>query len=125
MTGAALSRPAVPERLIRLYADALAEVGLALVSTTVAPTTGADRACRPFEDPRLPGRLDRAGRQWWACDPYPHWFRWSDGALIVRPEFGDAIGWADEPAPVGDPPCSPSCRRFFWSDYCECQGWCA
>lgn len=47
------------------------------------------------------GRLDNDGTVWYACDPYPTWFRWEDGKLIL-PRFksyyedGDFPGWKDE-----------------------------
>lgn len=36
---------------------------------------------KPFADPTKPGRLDVNGVEWWACDPYPTWYRWVDGKL--------------------------------------------
>ena len=39
------------------------------------------------------GRFDVNGVQWFACDPYPTWYRWEDGKLITR---SDRDGWADE-----------------------------
>lgn len=30
------------------------------------------------------GRLDVNGVEWWACDPYPTWYRWEDGELYTR-----------------------------------------
>lgn len=48
------------------------------------------------------GRFDVNGVQWFACDPYPTWYRWEDGELIRRGRDGD---WADErparPKPTG------------------------
>lgn len=38
-----------------------------------------------------PGRLDVNGIEWWACDPYPTWYRWVDRELITE-GWGD---WAD------------------------------
>lgn len=38
------------------------------------------------------GRLDVDGVEWFACDPYPTWFRWEDGDLIV-PEGN--VTWAE------------------------------
>jgi len=77
---------------------------------------------RAFGDPDRPGRLDRDGVQWWACDPYPCWFRWPDGGELVEAPRG--IAWADEPKPFTREPCGYSCRLNSWSDYCHCQGWC-
>jgi len=31
-----------------------------------------------------PGRLDKDGVEWWACDPYPTWFRYEGDRLIER-----------------------------------------
>lgn len=28
-----------------------------------------------------PGRLDTDGVEWFACDPYPTWYRWENGEL--------------------------------------------
>lgn len=28
-------------------------------------------------------RLDKAGTPWYACDPYPTWYRWEDKRLIT------------------------------------------
>lgn len=38
-----------------------------------------------------PGRLDVNGVEWWACDPYPTWYRWEGSQL-----FTDPAGWPDE-----------------------------
>ena len=38
---------------------------------------------RPFTWPG-PGRLDSYGVEWWACDPYPTWYRWEGDKLWVR-----------------------------------------
>lgn len=32
-------------------------------------------------DDNTPGRLDINGVEWWACDPYPTWYRYDDGEL--------------------------------------------
>lgn len=45
---------------------------------------------RPYNDPEQPGRLDVNGVEWWACDPYPTWYRWENGEL-----FRDPAEWAD------------------------------
>lgn len=29
-------------------------------------------------------RLDKDGVGWYACDPYPTWYRWENGKLITR-----------------------------------------
>lgn len=31
------------------------------------------------------GRLDINGVEWFACDPYPTWYRWEDGKLYTNP----------------------------------------
>jgi hypothetical protein len=41
-----------------------------------------------------PGRLDVNGIEWWACDPYPTWYRWVDGVLHTRE--GDYLGQVHE-----------------------------
>lgn len=34
------------------------------------------------------GRLDSNGVRWWACDPYPTWYRWENGTLYTpNPPF--------------------------------------
>lgn len=40
-------------------------------------------------EPGVPGRLDVNGVEWWACDPYPTWYRWDDGELLL-----DHAEWA-------------------------------
>lgn len=35
----------------------------------------------PYRNGDEPGRLDINGVEWWACDPYPTWFRWENGEL--------------------------------------------
>ena len=40
-----------------------------------------------------PGRMDVHGVEWFACDPYPTWYRWKDGKLIL-PD-GQPV-WADD-----------------------------
>lgn len=42
------------------------------------------RVFRPYEDPDKPGRKDVNGVEWWACDPYPTWFRWEGGELFTN-----------------------------------------
>jgi len=46
-------------------------------------------------------RLDVNGVEWFACDPYPTWFRWENmdtlsGELIL----GHHVRWADEDYPL-------------------------
>lgn len=36
------------------------------------------------------GRLDVNGVRWWACDPYPTWYRWEGREL-----FTNHASWAD------------------------------
>lgn len=38
----------------------------------------------PYRDVTRPGRLDVNGVEWWACDPYPTWYRWEDGQLFTN-----------------------------------------
>lgn len=40
---------------------------------------------QPYREADEPGRLDINGIEWWACDPYPTWFRWEDGELFTDP----------------------------------------
>lgn len=42
-----------------------------------------------------PGRLDVAGVEWWACDPYPTWYRYEGTTLIRRDELRGSPMWAD------------------------------
>lgn len=39
-----------------------------------------------------PGRFDINGHEWWACDPYPTWFRWEGNELHTEP----TLPWRDE-----------------------------
>ena len=39
---------------------------------------------RPYGDPTKPGRKDIDGVEWWACDPYPTWYRWENGELFTK-----------------------------------------
>jgi hypothetical protein len=45
------------------------------------------------------GRLDANGVEWFACDPYPYWYRWADGHLWTR-DKNNFPGWADESEPT-------------------------
>lgn len=38
-------------------------------------------------------RLDKDGVGWYACDPYPTWYRWEDGTLIIETR---TIEWSEE-----------------------------
>jgi hypothetical protein len=49
-------------------------------------------ADQPYNFDSGVGRLDVAGYAWFACDPYPTWYRWDGYELITDP--GD-IQWAD------------------------------
>ena len=31
-----------------------------------------------------PGRFDNKGVEWFACDPYPTWYRWENGVLMTN-----------------------------------------
>lgn len=48
---------------------------------------------RHYEDPSKPGRMDVNGEEWWACDPYPTWYRWAEGDVV----HGPSGQWADKP----------------------------
>lgn len=41
---------------------------------------------QPYRDGNQPGRLDINGIEWWACDPYPTWYRWDDEELRTDPD---------------------------------------
>lgn len=47
---------------------------------------------RPFTAPGR-GRKDKDGIEWWACDPYPTWFR-HEGVELILPE--EEPDWAIE-----------------------------
>lgn len=57
---------------------------------------------QPYGDGSKPGRIDINGEEWWACDPYPTWFRWDDGpdgpGTVLRT---DHARFADLPDPKG------------------------
>lgn len=45
---------------------------------------------QPYADATKPGRVDVNGVEWWACDPYPTWFRWEGDTLYTNPaRFAD------------------------------------
>lgn len=46
---------------------------------------------QPFNNPTEPGRKDLDGVEWWACDPYPTWYRWENGELHTK----SVPRWAD------------------------------
>lgn len=50
---------------------------------------------RPYGDPSKPGRLDVNGVEWWACDPYPTWFRWDDMDKLTGTLHTNPARWAD------------------------------
>ena len=54
---------------------------------------------QPYGTPGEPGRLDVNGVEWFACDPYPTWFRWEtiEGGKEVL--HTNPARWADEPDP--------------------------
>lgn len=41
---------------------------------------------RPYNDYTKPGRKDIDGVEWWACDPYPTWYRWENNELFTNPQ---------------------------------------
>lgn len=59
-----------------------------------------------MEEPRrwtagTPGRTDVNGVEWFACDPYPTWYRWVNGRLHTQ--YGlDLGGFYEEPADWAD-----------------------
>lgn len=48
---------------------------------------------RMYAVPGQPGRLDVNGVEWFACDPYPTWFRWDESGVLHR----NPARWADLP----------------------------
>ena len=40
---------------------------------------------KPYADSEGPGRRDVNDVEWWACDPYPTWYRWENGELLTNP----------------------------------------
>lgn len=52
---------------------------------------------RPYSDPEKPGRKDATGLEWWACDPYPTWYRWDEDLFGKRHLSTTDYGheWAD------------------------------
>lgn len=48
-------------------------------------------ADQPYRHPG-PGRFDKDGVEWFACDPYPTWFRW-EGDQLIEKGYGD---WPEE-----------------------------
>lgn len=52
---------------------------------------------QPYTDPSKPGRLDVNGVEWFACDPYPTWFRWEDMTTLSGKLFRNPARWADLP----------------------------
>lgn len=54
-------------------------------------------ADQQFGNPEEPGRLDVNGVEWWACDPYPTWFRWDDMETLSGALHTNPARWADLP----------------------------
>lgn len=44
------------------------------------------------------GRLDADGVRWWACDPYPTWYRWEGGELFT--DIDRTAEWAEGNHPL-------------------------
>lgn len=63
------------------------------VATEIPEPPPVDDDERPYTYGK-PGRLDVDGVEWWACSPYPHWYRWEGDVLIVRSMVPHAE-WAD------------------------------
>lgn len=61
------------------------------MSTGTSAAVTPDAPARPYTWETGVGRVDRDGIEWFACDPYPTWFRWVDGKLITKtlPDFAD------------------------------------
>ena len=38
----------------------------------------------PWSNINEPGRMDVDGVEWWACSPYPTWYRWTEDNKLVR-----------------------------------------
>ncbi len=45
------------------------------------------------------GRFDINGVEWFACDPYPTWFRWEENEEGEEILYRNPAPWADEPLP--------------------------
>lgn len=51
---------------------------------------------RPYTGGK-PGRVDVNGVEWWACDPYPTWYRrGDDGELITAMAYEGGVTWPKE-----------------------------
>lgn len=68
----------------------------------------SDIDSQPYRYPG-PGRFDVNGVEWFACDPYPTWYRWCGGHL-----FTDPAPWADEQTNDEQPPDEPERCRSGW-----------
>lgn len=51
---------------------------------------------RQWSNVHKPGRMDVDGVSWWACDPYPTWYRWAKGRELIRRDWEDAPPFMDE-----------------------------
>jgi hypothetical protein len=51
---------------------------------------------RPWTAESGKGRVDVHGLEWFACDPYPHWYRWDRGSLIFPGYEGAEPDWPEE-----------------------------
>jgi hypothetical protein len=52
-------------------------------------------AAAPTLEERRTVRLDNEGVEWFACDPYPTWYRRVDGEVLTLTSLGDEFcGWA-------------------------------
>lgn len=63
------------------------------------------------------GRMCLRGYEWFACDPYPTWFRWEDDKLIFPPS---SHHWADETL-KGKPAISKEIAARFDPDRHNCM----
>ena len=50
----------------------------------------------PWSNSNEPGRMDVDGVEWWACSPYPTWYRWAEGHKLVRRVASTAPPFMDE-----------------------------
>jgi hypothetical protein len=60
-------------------------------------------AAAPTLEERRTVRLDNEGVEWFACDPYPTWYRRVDGEVLTLTSLGDEFcGWPAAPAVTDD-----------------------
>lgn len=64
------------------------------------PTEVAKAYEEPLNKKYSESRVDAEGIEWYACDPWPTWYRYEKGALILRADVDKPADWA-EAAPTG------------------------